>query len=189
MRRWGRSSPTIYKRICLNFLHSQVGRDAITLTMSACASTCAQEPPLWNFLLPPTNKVAGRYYFHGRLSFCSHASWGRSHGRVLPFWDSGVFFTKVITAYLLLIHNIWTIKLFVNRGQIRPLNSKSTDLDWRYSKLFWETEIAYLWLIIHDFCGKPPWYSPLLLTSGGHHLETCSNLFTWGPTTLPGTDT
>ena len=39
---------------------------------------------------------------------------------------------------LLLIRNIWTIKLFVKMGQIRLLNSKTTDLDWYYSKYFWK---------------------------------------------------
>ena len=38
------------------------------------------------------------------------------------------FFTKGLTAYLLLVRNILTIK------QIRLLNSKATDLDWHYSR-------------------------------------------------------
>ena len=37
-------------------------------------------------------------------------------------------------AYLLFICKIWTIKLFMNRRQIRFLNSKTTDLDWHYSR-------------------------------------------------------
>ena len=38
--------------------------------------------------------------------------------------------------YLLLIPKSWTIKLFMNRGQIRLLNSRSkvTDLDFYYSR-------------------------------------------------------
>ena len=35
---------------------------------------------------------------------------------------------------MLPIRNIWMIKLFMNRGQIRLLNSKTTDLNWYYSK-------------------------------------------------------
>ena len=40
---------------------------------------------------------------------------------------------------------IWTIKLFVNREQIRLLNSKSTDLDWYYFRH--QQKLKY---IIHD---------------------------------------
>ena len=39
------------------------------------------------------------------------------------------FFTKVMKS-LFPFRNIWMIKLFVNRWQIRLLNGKSTDLDW-----------------------------------------------------------
>ena len=36
------------------------------------------------------------------------------------------------------IRNTRMIKLFVNRGHIRVLNDKTTDLDWYYSRLFWK---------------------------------------------------
>ena len=47
---------------------------------------------------------------------------------------AGGFFRKGWIACLLLIRKIWTIKLFVNRGQIRLLNSTPTDLHWCYSR-------------------------------------------------------
>ena len=40
-------------------------------------------------------------------------------------------------AYLLLIRPFWMIiKLFMNRRQIRLLNSKTTDLDWDHSRYY-----------------------------------------------------
>ena len=44
------------------------------------------------------------------------------------------------------------IKLFTNREQIRLPNSKSTDLDWYYSKHFWKLKL----LTIHDLYENPP---------------------------------
>ena len=57
---------------------------------------------------------------------------------------------------MLPIRNIWTIKLFTNREQIRLLNSKSTDLDWYYSKHFWKLELLIRDLLFTTFMKKPP---------------------------------
>ena len=47
------------------------------------------------------------------------------------------FSQKVKELNLLLICKIWTITVFTNREQIRLLNSKSIDLDWYYSRYYW----------------------------------------------------
>ena len=48
----------------------------------------------------------------------------------------GFFSRKQQIAYLLLIRPFWMIKLFMNRRQIRFLNSKTTDLDWYHSRYY-----------------------------------------------------
>ena len=44
----------------------------------------------------------------------------------------------------------------MNRGQIRFLNSKSTDLDWYYSKYFWKLKKLIRDLLFTTFVKKPP---------------------------------
>ena len=55
-----------------------------------------------------------------------------------------------------LVCKIWTIKLFVNRGQRRILNRKTTDLDWYYFR-----HHQKLKFLIHDLLFMPfvnnPW--------------------------------
>ena len=72
-----------------------------------------------------------------------------------PNFSAGAFFTKVWIAFLLPIRVIWTIKLFVNRKQIRFLNSKDTDLDWYY---FWHHQKLKLFIrdiLFTSFVKKP----------------------------------
>ena len=57
--------------------------------------------------------------------------------------------------YLLPIRNIWTINLFTNREQIRLLNSKSTDLDWYYSKNNWKLKLLIRDLLFMTFVDPP----------------------------------
>ena len=47
------------------------------------------------------------------------------------------------------------IKLFTNRDQIRLLNSKSTDLDWYYSKHFWKLKLLIRDLLFTTFMKTP----------------------------------
>ena len=47
-------------------------------------------------------------------------------------------------------------KLFTNREQIRLLNSKSTDLDWYYSKHFWKLKLLIGDLLFTTFMKNPP---------------------------------
>ena len=54
-------------------------------------------------------------------------------GKIPVRYRSYRFFTKGWIAYLFLVRMIFAMKLFVNREQIRLLNSKTTDLDWNYS--------------------------------------------------------
>ena len=65
----------------------------------------------------------------------------------------GGFSRKEQIAYLFLIRPFWTIKLFMNRRQIRLLNSKTTDLDWY--QILRETQIAYSRLTIHALRERP----------------------------------
>ena len=55
---------------------------------------------------------------------------------------------------LLLICLIWMIKLFMNRGQIRLLNSKTTDLDWNCSKLICKLKFLIPDLLFMPFVKK-----------------------------------
>ena len=57
---------------------------------------------------------------------------------------------------MLHIRNIWMIKLFTNREQIRPLNSKSTDLDWNYSIPYWKLKLLICDLLFTTFVKNPP---------------------------------
>ena len=69
---------------------------------------------------------------------------------------AGGFFTKHWIAYLLLIPKIWTIKLFMNSGQIRHLNSKTADLDcWYYSRLYQKLKLLICDLIFTTFVKNP----------------------------------
>ena len=46
--------------------------------------------------------------------------------------------------------------LFANREEIRLLNSKSTDLNWYYSKLNWKLKLLIRDLLFTTFVKKPP---------------------------------
>ena len=59
-------------------------------------------------------------------------------------------------AYLLRIRKIWTVKLFTNREQIRLLNSKSTDLDWYYSRHYWKLKSLVRDLLFITFVNHHP---------------------------------
>ena len=56
---------------------------------------------------------------------------------------------------MLPIRKIWTIKLFVNRGQIRLLDSKTTDLDWNYSRPQWKLKFLIRDLLFTTFVKNP----------------------------------
>ena len=68
---------------------------------------------------------------------------------------SGRFFTKGWLAYLLLIRKIWMIKLFMNKGQIRLLNSKTIDLDWYYSRPNQKLKFLILQLLFMSYSDFP----------------------------------
>ena len=74
-----------------------------------------------------------------------------------PNFSAGAFFTKVWIAFLLPIRVIWTIKLFVNRKQIRLLNSKDTDFRLVPILTSPETRILYSRLTIHKLFEKTLW--------------------------------
>ena len=65
------------------------------------------------------------------------------------------FLTKGWIVYLLLIRKIWMIKLFVNREQIRLLNSKTTDLDWYYFKPYQKLKLLIRDLLFTTFVKSP----------------------------------
>ena len=64
----------------------------------------------------------------------------------------GVFDKGNEQPYFLLIRTIWMIKLFMNWGQIMLLNSKTTDLDWYYSKYFWKLNSLFA-----TYYSRPLW--------------------------------
>ena len=72
-------------------------------------------------------------------------------------------FTKTGIAYLFLIHKIWTIILFMNRGQIRILNGKSADVDWNYSRHNHKLKHRVRYLLFMTFVKKPEWRSSLFI--------------------------
>ena len=63
------------------------------------------------------------------------------------------------------------IKLFMNRGQIRLLNSKTTDLDWYYSKPCQKLKLAIHDLLFRTFVNPP---SPLLSDTRSTNFPWCS---------------
>ena len=91
-------------------------------------------------------------------SFTLH---GKSNGIKWPRGFNGHwrfqrgFSQKGWIAYLLPIRKIWTIKLFVNRGQIRLLDSKTTDLDWNYSRPQWKLKFLIRDLLFTTFVKNP----------------------------------
>ena len=118
---------------------------------------------LWSLLLPLlTHWVPLTLWCHHRWT----NKWRLHYTLLLTRFESafhwrrgaGGFFTKGWIAYLLLIRNIWTIKLFTNREQIRILNSKSTDLDWYYSRLFGKLKRLIGDLLFATFVKYPPEY-------------------------------
>ena len=52
------------------------------------------------------------------------------------------------------IRNMWMIKLFINREQIRLLNTKSTDLDWNYSRSYQKLKYLVRDLLVNS---RPLW--------------------------------
>ena len=44
----------------------------------------------------------------------------------------------------------------MNRGQIRVLNDKTTDLDWYHSRLFWKLKFLIRDLLFTTFVKNPP---------------------------------
>ena len=63
-------------------------------------------------------------------------------------------------AYLLIIPNILTIKLFVNREQISLLNDKTNDLERYYSRYYGKLNSSFADLLFMTFVEKNPGQYP-----------------------------
>ena len=59
----------------------------------------------------------------------------------------------------------------MNREQIRLLNSKTTDLNWYYSKLYQKLDLLIRDLLFTTFVKKNPRVDPIHCAL--HHLPTC----------------
>ena len=83
---------------------------------------------------------------------------------------------------MLPIPNIWMIKLFTNRQQIRLLNSKSNDLDWYCATHSWKLKLLTRDLLFTTFVKPPPPQAPSMglwvcLGRGGAVLKSLKDFW------------